>query len=166
MGHGWHHDRLQFERTRTCRYRHSSLITFDCVLRKGTQSNWSEKQARICVACCAMRSAHSFFVVVVVVIIIITIIARTIEVPTLALQWKRVAMCAAVGGVVIIFTFLSGSQHFVERRRNGANRAAPSSAGGDCDALLRIVRGGPEAPHTVTNTGRVIWTCASANTEI
>ena len=27
------------------------LIAFDYVLRKGTQSNWSEKQARICVLC-------------------------------------------------------------------------------------------------------------------
>ena len=31
-------------------------ITLDCVLRKGNQSNWSEKQARICVLCDAFCS--------------------------------------------------------------------------------------------------------------
>ena len=32
------------------------LITLDCVLRKGTQSNWRGKQARICVLCDASSS--------------------------------------------------------------------------------------------------------------
>ena len=32
------------------------MITLDCVLRKGTQSNWSGKQARICVLCDAFCS--------------------------------------------------------------------------------------------------------------
>ena len=33
-----------------------SLIALDCVLRKGAQSNWSGKQARICVLCDAFCS--------------------------------------------------------------------------------------------------------------
>jgi hypothetical protein len=33
-----------------------NLITLDYVLRKGTQSNWSGKQARICVLCDASSS--------------------------------------------------------------------------------------------------------------
>ena len=32
------------------------MITLDCVLRKGAQSNWREKQARICVLCDAFCS--------------------------------------------------------------------------------------------------------------
>ena len=32
------------------------IITLDCVLRKGAQSNWREKQARICVLCDAFCS--------------------------------------------------------------------------------------------------------------
>ena len=35
------------------------LITLDCVLRKGTQSNWRGKQARICVLCDAFCPTHS-----------------------------------------------------------------------------------------------------------
>ena len=35
------------------------LITLDYVLRKGTQSNWSGKQARICVLCDAFCPTHS-----------------------------------------------------------------------------------------------------------
>ena len=37
----------------------SRLITLDYVLRKGTQSNWSGKQARICVLCDAFCPTHS-----------------------------------------------------------------------------------------------------------
>jgi hypothetical protein len=36
--------------------RPTTLITLDYVLRKGTQSNWSGKQARICVLCDASSS--------------------------------------------------------------------------------------------------------------
>ena len=35
------------------------LITLDYVLRKGAQSNWSGKQARICVLCDAFCPTHS-----------------------------------------------------------------------------------------------------------
>ena len=35
------------------------MITLDYVLRKGTQSNWSGKQARICVLCDAFCSVVS-----------------------------------------------------------------------------------------------------------
>ena len=35
------------------------LITLDCVLRKGTQSNWRGKQARICLLCDAFCPTHS-----------------------------------------------------------------------------------------------------------
>ena len=37
------------------------LITFDCVLRKGTQSNWREKQARIYVLCDAFCSHTALY---------------------------------------------------------------------------------------------------------
>ena len=35
------------------------MITRDCVLRKGAQSNWRGKQARICVLCDAFCPTHS-----------------------------------------------------------------------------------------------------------
>ena len=37
----------------------TSVVTLDCVLRKGAQSNWSGKQARICVLCDAFCPTHS-----------------------------------------------------------------------------------------------------------
>ena len=37
----------------------ANLITLDYVLRKGAQSNWSGKQARICVLCDAFCPTHS-----------------------------------------------------------------------------------------------------------